>query len=333
MDLINQIKESARSKNMRIVLPEGTEERTLKAADQALAEGLASIILIGNPATIGKMATEHGLRHLASAIIVDPLQHDKKKIYTDLLFNIRQAKGLSYTDAEKLVENPLYLAVLMIKNGDADGEVAGADNATGDVLRPAFQIVKTMPGISVVSGAFIMILNDKEFGEKGVMVFADCAVHPDPTAEELAQIAVATGKTTRAIAGFEPRIAMLSFSTKGSACHAMVDKVVEATRIAKEMAPDMMIEGELQSDAAIIPSIGQKKAPGSPIAGKANVLVFPTLETGNIAYKLVQRLAHAEAIGPVLQGMAAPINDLSRGCSVSDIVNLIAITANQAASK
>lgn len=333
MDLINQIKESARSKNMRIVLPEGTEERTLKAADQALAEGLASIILIGNPATIGKMATEHGLRHLASAIIVDPLQHDKKKIYTDLLFNIRQAKGLSYTDAEKLVENPLYLAVLMIKNGDADGEVAGADNATGDVLRPAFQIVKTMPGISVVSGAFIMILNDKEFGENGVMVFADCAVHPDPTAEELAQIAVATGKTTRAIAGFEPRIAMLSFSTKGSACHAMVDKVVEATRIAKEMAPDMMIEGELQSDAAIIPSIGQKKAPGSPIAGKANVLVFPTLETGNIAYKLVQRLAHAEAIGPVLQGMAAPINDLSRGCSVSDIVNLIAITANQAASK
>lgn len=333
MDLINQIKESAKSKKMRIVLPEGTEERTLKAADQAIEEGLASIILIGNKDEIMGMATNFGLKHIDKAIIVDPKQHAKKAAYTQLLFDIRQSKGLSMEEAGRLVENPLYLAVLMIKAGDADGEVAGADNATGDVLRPAFQIVKTMPGISVVSGAFIMILNDKEFGENGVMVFADCAVHPDPTAAELAQIAVATGKTTRAIAGFEPRIAMLSFSTKGSAAHAMVDKVVEATRIAKEMAPDMMIEGELQSDAAIIPSIGQKKAPGSPIAGKANVLVFPTLETGNIAYKLVQRLAHAEAIGPVLQGMAAPINDLSRGCSVSDIVNLIAITANQAAAK
>ncbi|HOE05415.1 MAG TPA: phosphate acetyltransferase [Bacteroidales bacterium] len=333
MDLINQIKESAKSKKMRIVLPEGTEERTLKAADQAIEEGLASIILIGNKDEIMGMATNFGLKHIDKASIVDPKQHAKKAAYTQLLFDIRQSKGLSMEEAGRLVENPLYLAVLMIKAGDADGEVAGADNATGDVLRPAFQIVKTMPGISVVSGAFIMILNDKEFGENGVMVFADCAVHPDPTAAELAQIAVATGKTTRAIAGFEPRIAMLSFSTKGSAAHAMVDKVVEATRIAKEMAPDMMIEGELQSDAAIIPSIGQKKAPGSPIAGKANVLVFPTLETGNIAYKLVQRLAHAEAIGPVLQGMAAPINDLSRGCSVSDIVNLIAITANQAAAK
>jgi phosphate acetyltransferase len=222
----------------------------------------------------------------------------------------------------------------MIKNGDADGEVAGANNATGDVLRPAFQIVKTMPGISVVSGAFVMILEDKSFGEEGMMVFADCAVHPDPTARELAEIAVASASTARSIAGFkEPRIAMLSFSTKGSAKHAMVDKVVEATKIAKEMAPELIIDGELQSDAAIIPSIGKKKAGDSPVAGKANVLVFPTLECGNIAYKLVQRMAHAEAIGPVLQGMAAPINDLSRGCSVSDIVNLVAITANQAAGQ
>lgn len=210
------------------------------------------------------------------------------------------------------------------------GEVAGANNPTGDVLRPAFQYVKTLPGISVVSGAFIMMLPDTMFGENGMMVFADCAVHPNPTAEELAQIAVMTGRTTRAIAGFEPRIAMLSFSTKGSAKHEMVDKVVRATELAKQMDPSLAIDGELQADAAIVPGIGASKAPGSKIAGKANVLVFPTLEVGNIAYKLVQRMAHAEAIGPILQGMAAPINDLSRGCSVDDIVSLVAITACQA---
>jgi len=331
MDLINKIKENARKHGMRIVLPEGTEIRTLKAADQVIEEGLARIILIGNPDAIMKLAAENNLKNIGKAVIVNPAQHEKMNQYIDMLVEIRKSKGLSREEAANLLLDPLYLSVMMIKAGDADGEVAGADNATGDVLRPAFQIVKTLPGISVVSGAFIMILPDKEFGEDGLMVFADCAVHPNPTARELAEIAVATGNTTRAIAGFEPRIAMLSFSTKGSAKHEMVDKVVEATRIAKEMAPDMMIEGELQSDAAIIPEIGQKKAPGSKIAGHANVLVFPTLETGNIAYKLVQRMAHAEAIGPVLQGMAAPINDLSRGCSVSDIVNLVAITANQAA--
>jgi len=333
MELLNQIKESARNKTMRIVLPEGTEERTLKAADQAISEKLASIILIGNKEEIESMADKFSLKNIKNANIVDPKKHNRKDAYIQTLYELRKNKGLSLEEAANLVENPLYLGVLMIKCGDADGEVAGADNATGDVLRPAFQIVKTLPGISVVSGAFIMILNNAEYGENGIMIFADCAVHPDPTAAELAQIAVSTGLTTRAIAGFEPRIAMLSFSTKGSASHAMVDKVVEATRIAKEMAPDLQIEGELQADAAIIPSIGQKKAPGSTIAGHANVLIFPSLETGNIAYKLVQRLANAEAIGPVLQGMAAPINDLSRGCSVSDIVNLIAITANQAAAK
>jgi phosphate acetyltransferase len=218
----------------------------------------------------------------------------------------------------------------MTKYGDADGEVAGADNATGDVLRPAFQYVRTLPGISVVSGAFLMFLKDKEYGDNGLMVFADCAVHPNPTDKELAEIAVATAKTTRAIARIDPRIAMLSFSTKGSASHELVDKVVSATRIAKEMDPTLKIDGELQADAAIVESVGLKKAPGSEIAGKANVLIFPNLECGNIAYKLVQRLGHAEAIGPVLQGMAAPINDLSRGCAVDDIVDLIAITANQA---
>jgi phosphate acetyltransferase len=331
MDLLQQIKEKAIKNNKRIVLPEGTEERTIKAANEVLAEGTAQIILIGNPEEIKKLVDQYNLTNIEKAIIIDPKNNPKKNIYVNLMLEIRKSKGLTKEAAEKLIEDPLYLATLMIKNGDADGEVAGANNATGDVLRPAFQYVKTAPGISVVSGAFIMILKDKEFGEDGLMVFADCAVHPNPTDKELAEIAVATGKTTRAIAGFEPRIAMLSFSTKGSANHEMVDKVVSATKIAKEMAPDLQIDGELQADAAIIESIGQKKAPGSKIAGKANVLVFPSLESGNIAYKLVQRFAHAEAIGPILQGMAAPINDLSRGCSVSDIVNLIAITANQAA--
>ncbi|MGC9374155.1 MAG: phosphate acetyltransferase [Bacteroidales bacterium] len=331
MNLLDNIKKSAQKHNKRIVLPESLEERTLKAADIILNEKIAQVILTGNLDEIKAEAAKHQLKNLDKAIIVDPKNHDKKDQYIDLLFELRKKKGLTRDEAAKLVEDPLYLATLMIKSGDADGEVAGAENATGDVLRPAFQIVKTKPGISVVSGAFLMILKDKEFGENGLLVFADCAVHPNPTDKELAEIAVATGATTRAIAGFEPRIAMLSFSTKGSAKHEMVDKVVNATRIAKEMDPSLKIDGELQADAAIIEAIGQKKAPGSEIAGKANVLVFPTLETGNIAYKLVQRLAHAEAVGPVLQGMAAPINDLSRGCSVSDIVNLVAITANQAA--
>ncbi|MEA2106005.1 MAG: phosphate acetyltransferase [Bacteroidota bacterium] len=331
MNLLDNIKKSAQKHNKRIVLPESLEERTLKAADIILNEKIAQVILTGNPDEIKAEAAKHQLKNLDKAIIVDPKNHDKKDQYIDLLVELRKKKGLTRDEAAKLVEYPLYLATLMIKSGDADGEVAGAENATGDVLRPAFQIVKTKPGISVVSGAFLMILKDKEFGENGLLVFADCAVHPNPTDKELAEIAVATGATTRAIAGFEPRIAMLSFSTKGSAKHEMVDKVVNATRIAKEMDPSLKIDGELQADAAIIEAIGQKKAPDSEIAGKANVLVFPTLETGNIAYKLVQRLAHAEAVGPVLQGMAAPINDLSRGCSVSDIVNLVAITANQAA--
>lgn len=275
------------------------------------------------------LASELYLENIAGAEIVDPNDNPKKQQYVDLMLKLRASKGLTAEQAEKLIVNPLYLGALMVKAGDADGEVAGANNPTGDVLRPAFQYVKTLPGISVVSGAFIMMLPDTMFGENGMMVFADCAVHPNPTAEELAQIAVMTGRTTRAIAGFEPRIAMLSFSTR-SAKHEMVDKVVRATELAKQMDPSLAIDGELQADAAIVPGIGASKAPGSKIAGKANVLVFPTLEVGNIAYKLVQRMAHAEAIGPILQGMAAPINDLSRGCSVDDIVSLVAITACQA---
>ena len=333
MNLLNQIKENAKKNLQRIVLPESYEERTLKAADIVLAEKLAKIVLIGDPDKINELAQKWGLKHISQATIVNPEKNPKAEEYSELMVELRKSKGLTKDQALTLLKDPLYLSTVMIKSGDADGEVAGADNATGDVLRPAFQYVKTLPGISVVSGAFLMFLKDKEFGNDGLMVFADCAVHPNPTAQELAEIAVSTGKTTRALAGIEPRIAMLSFSTKGSAKHEMVDKVVQATEIARKMDPTLNIDGELQADAAIIESIGKKKAPGSNIAGKANVLVFPTLETGNIAYKLVERLAHAEAIGPVLQGMAAPINDLSRGCSVSDIVNLVAITSNQAAGK
>lgn len=333
MDLLTSIKANAKKHDKCIVLPEGTEERTLKAADEIIRDGIARIVLLGNRTEIENLSQQFGLKHISRATIIDPVNHEKKQFYADLLFEIRKNKGLTQDEALKLVEDPLYLATLLIKNGDADGEVAGAANATGNVLRPAFQIVKTLPGINVVSGAFIMIMPDKKWGEDGILVFADCAVHPDPTAEELAQIAVMTAQTTKAIVGVEPRVAMLSFSTKGSANHPMCDKVIEATNIAKQMQPDLKIDGELQADAAIVEAIGKSKAPGSEIAGKANVLVFPTLEVGNIAYKLVQRLAGAEAVGPVLQGMAAPINDLSRGCSVDDIVNLVAITVNQAAGK
>jgi phosphate acetyltransferase len=330
MDLLAGMIAKAKGNLQRIVLPEGLEERTLKAADIVLAEGIANVILIGPKAEIEAKAASFGLKNIAKAQILDPATDAKMSTYTNLLFDLRKSKGMTIEEATKLAQNPLYLGCLLIKNGDADGEVAGAMNATGNVLRPAFQIVKTLPGISVVSGAFLMFTNTPEYGENGLLVFADCAVSPNPTAAELAQIAVCTGQTTRNIAGFEPRIAMLSFSSKGSAKHEFVDKVVEATKLAKEMAPDMQIDGELQADAALVPSVGQSKAPGSAIAGHANVLVFPDLQAGNIGYKLVQRFAKAEAVGPILQGMAAPINDLSRGCSVDDIVKLIAITANQA---
>ena len=310
MSLIDEIVARAKANKQRIVLPEGTEERTLKAADKIIADEVAHIILLGNPAEIKALAEKNGLKNIDKATIIDPTNHPKKEAYANLLFELRKKKGMTEEQAAGLVENPLYLACLMIKSGDADGEIAGAQNTTGNVLRPALQIIKTAPGISVVSGAFIMFIPNKQYGENGIMVFADCAVTPNPTAEQLAQIAVSTGQTARIIAGYEPRIAMLSFSTKGSAKDEMVDKVVEATRMAKEL--------------------DQSKAPGSEIAGRATALVFPTLEVGNIAYKLVQRLAGAEAVGPILQGMAAPVNDLSRGCSVDDVYKMIAIACNQA---
>ena len=330
MNLLDIIKENAKQQLKRIVLPEGEEERTLKAADIILQNGYAEIILIGNPLKIRELANLHKLENIDKASIVDPQNIEKEDAYTDLMVELRSHKGMTKEKARGLIKDPLFLATLMIKSGDADGEVAGAMNATGNVLRPAFQYVKTRPGISVVSGAFIMILPDKTYGEDGMLVFADCAVHPDPDDNQLAEIAVATAQTARSIAKIEPRIAMLSFSTKGSANHEMVDKVVSATKIASEIDPSLQIDGDLQADAALVAAIGQKKAPNSVIAGNANVLVFPNLDAGNIGYKLVQRLANAEAIGPILQGMAAPINDLSRGCSVDDIVNMIAITANQA---
>ena len=330
MSLMNQIVERAKANKQRIVLPEGTEERTLKAANQLLADEVAELILIGNPDEIMGLAKEWGLENIGKATIIDPINHPKKEEYAQLLCELRKKKGMTIEEARALVEKPLYLGCLIIKAGDADGQLAGAKNTTGDVLRPALQIIKTTPGLTCVSGGMLLLTQAPECGENGVLFVGDVAVTPMPDANQLAQIAVCTAQTAQAVAGIDPRVAMLSFSTKGSAKHEVVDKVTEALAIAKEMAPELKIEGELQADAALVPRIGQSKAPGSEIAGYANVLVFPCLEVGNIAYKLVERLGHATAIGPVLQGIARPVNDLSRGCSIDDIYNMVAITANQA---
>lgn len=331
MDLISEIVARAKANKQRIVLPEGTEERTLKAADQVLADGVADLILIGNPAEIKEMAEKFELKNIDKATIIDPENHPKQEEYAQLLCELRKKKGMTIEEARKLVLDPLYLGCLIIKAGDADGQLAGARNTTGNVLRPALQIIKTSPGITCVSGAMLMVTQTPQYGENGVLVVGDVAVTPMPDAAQLSQIAVCTAQTAKAVAGFEdPRVAMLSFSTKGSAKHEVVDKVTEALALAKKLAPELKIDGELQADAALVPSVGSSKAPGSEIAGKANVLVFPNLEVGNIAYKLVQRLGNADAIGPILQGIARPVNDLSRGCSVDDVYKMVAITANQA---
>ncbi|MCL1607901.1 MULTISPECIES: phosphate acetyltransferase [Bacteroidaceae] len=331
MDLISEIVARAKANPQRIVLPEGTEERTLTAADRALADGVANLIILGNPAEIKALADKLGLKNIDKATIIDPENHPKKEEYAQLLCELRKKKGMTIEEARKLVLDPLYLGCLIIKSGDADGQLAGARNTTGNVLRPALQIIKTAPGITCVSGAMLLITKTPQYGENGVLVVGDVAVTPAPDADQLSQIAVCTARTAQAVAGFEdPRVAMLSFSTKGSAKHEVVDKVVEALGLAKKLDPTLKIDGELQADAALVPSVGASKAPGSEIAGKANVLVFPNLEVGNIAYKLVQRLGNADAIGPILQGIARPVNDLSRGCSVDDVYKMIAITANQA---
>ena len=328
MAFIDEIKQRAKSNLKTIVLPETMDQRTLVAAGKVLEEGIANIILVGKKEEIEKAAD--GI-DLSKATFVDPESYDKLEEYINLVVELRKSKGMTYDDAKKLlITNPLFFGVTMVKAKDADGMVAGAVNASADVLRPSLQILKTAPGTKLVSAFFVMVVPDCNMGENGTFVFSDCGLNQNPNAEELAAIAESSAKTFEMLVGKEPKVAMLSHSTKGSAKHADVDKVVEATKILRENCPDLKVEGEIQADAAIVPTVGASKAPDSEVAGNANVLVFPDLDAGNIGYKLVQRLAKAEAYGPVTQGIAAPVNDLSRGCSADDIVGVVAITAVQA---
>ena len=342
MDLLKQIVARAKANKQRIVLPEAEEERTLKAADKVLADDIAELILIGNPDNIKKLAAEWGLKNIEKATIVDPMNNPRSEEYAEKLAELRKKKGMTVDQARELVtKNNLYLGCMIIKTEGADGQISGALSTTGDTLRPALQIIKCAPGISCVSGAMLVLTHEQQYGENGIVVMGDVAVTPNPTAEQLAQIAFTTAETAKSVAGFkDPHVAMLSFSTKGSAKDAkdketgksvyIIDKVVEATKLAKEKFPELKVDGELQADAALDPATAAKKAPGSDIAGKANVLVVPNLEVGNIGYKLIQRLGGATAIGPILQGIARPVNDLSRGCSIDDIYYMVAITACQA---
>lgn len=331
MHLVDQIKGKARGNLQTVVLPEGYDDRMVEAAAAIVGDGLAQVVLLGNVAALQKKAAELGVT-LEGVTLIDPKSSELLDGYADELVELRKKKGLTREQALDLLtaEDNLYFGCMMVRKGDAGGAVAGAFNTTGDVLRAAFQVIGTAPGMKTVSSVFLMVTKNPEFGENGVLCFADCAVNPNPDAQALAEIAVSTAASCKSFLGVDARVGMLSFSTKGSAQHEDCDKVLKALEIAKELAPELAIDGELQADAALLPKVGAKKAPGSSVAGKANTLIFPDLDAGNIGYKLVERVAGAEAVGPIVQGLAKPVNDLSRGCSVDDIVSVAAITAVQA---
>lgn len=331
MHLVDQIKAKARTDLQTVVLPEGYDDRMVEASARIVGDQLAKVVLLGNTDSLKAKAQELGVS-LEGVTLIDPNSSDLLAGYADELVEIRKKKGLTREEAIALLtgDDNLYFASMMVRQGDAGGAVAGAFNTTGDVLRAAFQVIGTAPGMKTVSSVFLMVTKTPEFGENGVLCFADCAVNPNPDAQALAEIAVSTASSCKSFLGVDARVAMLSFSTKGSASHDDCDKVLKALEIARELDPQLSIDGELQADAALIPKVGDKKAPGSAVAGKTNTIVFPDLDAGNIGYKLVERLAGAEAVGPIIQGLAKPVNDLSRGCSVDDIVSVSAITAVQA---